>query len=404
MRNLIVSAYACEPLKGSEPAVGWHWVLQLAKRNRVHVITRANNQEPIEAHLPEEVANNIVFHYYDTPKIIRRLKKRDKGLYFYNFCWQIGVVNVARRIVKKEHIDYAIHLTFGSIWMPTFLPILKTPFIWGPMGGGECVPRSFLNVLPWKQRIIQWFRYFLNATAVVNPFIVHPAHRAKAILVRTSNTGRVIPNFYKGKTHVLLETAMDDCIFNREKVDYNSDVIKIVICARLISVKNIPTAIRAFRHVNTNKTWDLTIIGSGPDLGIINKEIKNQGYDNVRIIPFMPREKALDLIQQSDIFLFPSLKEGGTWSLMEAMAIGLPVICLDWAGMAVETDEQTAIQLPVTNPKQMEIDMGQAITHLIENPELRKKLGTAARQRIKDVFNWDAKGEFMEKLFDQLEA
>ena len=63
MRTIIVSAYSCEPLKGSEPAVGWNWVLELGKRNRVHVITRANNQTVIEQHLPEEIGSNVVFHY-----------------------------------------------------------------------------------------------------------------------------------------------------------------------------------------------------------------------------------------------------------------------------------------------------------------------------------------------------
>ena len=137
MRTLLVSAYACEPLKGSEPAVGWNWVLQLAKFNKVHVITRANNETIINQHLPVELKDNIKFHYYDTPNSIKRLKKKDKGLYFYYFCWQIGIVKLAKHIIQKEHVDYTIHLTFGSMWMPTFLPILKTRFIWGPMGGGE---------------------------------------------------------------------------------------------------------------------------------------------------------------------------------------------------------------------------------------------------------------------------
>lgn len=404
MRSLIVSAYACEPLKGSEPAVGWNWVLQLARRNRVHVITRANNQEVIEAHLPQDISENLVWHYYDTPAFIKRLKKRDKGLYFYNFCWQIGIVNVARRIAQKEHIDYAIHLTFGSIWMPTFLPFLNIPFIWGPMGGGECVPISFLKVMPWKQRIVQYYRYFLNATTLVNPFIVQPAHRAKAILVRTPNTQRIIPCFYQNKTHVLLETAMDHKIFERQKFNYEADVVKLVISARLISIKNIPTAIRALSYIKTNKRWQLTIIGSGPDLGIINKEIKHQGYNNVKIIPSMPREEALNLIQESDIFVFPSLKEGGTWALMEAMAIGLPVVCANWAGMAVETNEETAIRLYVSEPKQMEIDMGAALTRLINDSDLRKKIGSAARERIRTLFSWEAKGDFMENLFDKLDT
>lgn len=164
MRTIIVSAYSCEPLKGSEPAVGWNWVLELGKRNRVHVITRANNQTVIEQHLPEEIGSNVVFHYYDTPDIIKNLKHKDKGLYFYNFCWQIGIVNVAKRIIRSEKVDYILHITFGSVWMPTFLPLLRPRFIWGPMGGGECVPFPFIGVLPFKQRIVQLFRYILNYT------------------------------------------------------------------------------------------------------------------------------------------------------------------------------------------------------------------------------------------------
>ena len=39
MRKILVSAYACEPYKGSEQAVGWNIVLELAKTNDVHVIT-----------------------------------------------------------------------------------------------------------------------------------------------------------------------------------------------------------------------------------------------------------------------------------------------------------------------------------------------------------------------------
>lgn len=233
---------------------------------------------------------------------------------------------------------------------------------------------------------------------------MHPAHRAKAILVRTPNTQRIIPVFYQNKTHVLLETAMDYRIFERQKLNYEADVVKLVISARLISIKNIPTSIRALRHIKTDKRWELTIIGSGPDLGIINKEIRHQRYDNVKIIPFMPREEALNLIQESDIFVFPSLKEGGTWALMEAMAIGLPVVCVNWAGMAVETNDETAIRLSVSDPNQMEIDMGAALTRLINDAALRKQIGTTARKRIREIFSWEAKGDFMEKLFDKLEA
>lgn len=404
MRTILVSAYSCEPLKGSEPAVGWNWVLQLAKRNRVHVITRANNQEVIEQHLPMEVANNLLFHYYDTPNFIKRLKVKAKGLYFYNFCWQIGIVRVAKCIMRQEPVDYTIHLTFGSMWMPTFLPLLKTKFIWGPIGGGECVPFSFINVLPLKQKVLQLFRYVLNLTTIINPLILLPACRAKSILARTPNTKAILPFFCQGKTKVLLETAMEESVFQRRKTNYDTDYVKMIVSARFISIKNIPTVIRSLKYISSSKPWQLTLLGSGPDHGLILRTIKSEGCgEHIKIIPTLPREEALELILNSDIFLFPSLKEGGTWALMEAMAMGLPVICLNWAGMAVETTPDTALQIPISSPKIMEREMGMAISTLINNSSLRKELGQCAHQRIKETFNWEAKGLYMENLFDEID-
>jgi len=51
MRKVLVSAYACEPGKGSEPEVGWQWVHQIARFHEVWVITRANNRLQIEESL-----------------------------------------------------------------------------------------------------------------------------------------------------------------------------------------------------------------------------------------------------------------------------------------------------------------------------------------------------------------
>ena len=404
MRTILVSAYGCEPLKGSESGVGWNWVLQMAKNNKLHVITRANNQAQIEEHLPESVKDNIVFHYYDTPYFIKKLKRKAKGLYFYYFCWQIGIIPLVNHILNTEKIDFTIHLTFGSMWMPTFLPFFKAPFIWGPIGGGDCEPKSFLKVLPFKQRIIQSSRYLLNALSFLHPGIVIPSFRAKAILARTPNSALVIPKWFRNKTHVILETAMESNIFDfqkkKEKVD---SCIRLITTGRLLPNKNIITAVKSLAYLPDKYNVTLTIVGSGyQKKEILDVAAKIGRSDDVIIIDEMPRLDVLHLVEKSDIFLFPSLREGGSWSLMEAMAIGLPVICLNWAGMSVTTDDSSAIRLPITNPEQMPKDMAEAIIKLIENPELRERLGCAARERIRTVFNWESKGEFMEALLDEL--
>ncbi len=49
--KVLISAYACEPNKGSEPEVGWQWALQMAKYHEVTVLTRTNNRAGIEREL-----------------------------------------------------------------------------------------------------------------------------------------------------------------------------------------------------------------------------------------------------------------------------------------------------------------------------------------------------------------
>ena len=53
--RILLSAYACEPNKGSEPEVGWKWAITLSKKgNEVYVITRKNNKNNIENFLKKK--------------------------------------------------------------------------------------------------------------------------------------------------------------------------------------------------------------------------------------------------------------------------------------------------------------------------------------------------------------
>lgn len=407
MRNILVSAYGCEPFRGSESGVGWNWVLQMAKNNTLHVITRANNRELIENNLPSDIAVNITFHYYDTGKLIKGLKKRDRGLYLYYFIWQMGIIPIVRRLLKEYKFDYTMHLTFGSMWMPTFLPFIKAPFIWGPIGGGEGVPISFFSNLPLSQKIVQSFRYCLKYTSLINPLILIPSIRASCIIVRTFNSAAFIPKKFHNKLKVFLETAIESDILSvNEKIQTgeSSAELKLIITGRLVPFKNIISAVRALQYIPSEYKFTLTIIGSGVEKNRILKEIKKLNQTNrVKFIDETTRENVIKELAQSDIYLFPSLREGGSWALMEAMAIGLPVVCLKWSGMEIITDDECAIRLPVTNPDQMPKDMAAAICKLIDNPDLMKKMGAAGRTRIKNEFNWEAKGIFMENLFHELD-
>jgi glycosyltransferase involved in cell wall biosynthesis len=404
MKTLLISAYGCEPLKGSEAGVGWNWVLQMAKHNRLHVITRANNQEWVEEYLPAEAEKNITFYYYDTPAFIKNMKNKAKGLYFYYFWWQLGIMPLVIKINRENKIDYNMHLTFGSMWMPTFLPFHSTPFIWGPVGGGDCEPKSFIKTLNLKQRIMQRGRYVMNALSFLHPSIIIPALKAKKIICRTEGSAKVIPAFLRHKTSIMLETAMEGDIFNYQRKDHNDSQLRFISTGRLMASKNILTAIRALAMIPQDVDYKYTIVGSGPQKKLIENEAKKLGiYNKIEMIAEMPRSEVLKKLEESDVYLFPSLREGGSWALMEAMVIGLPVICLDWAGMKIIVDNKCAFLLPVTSPEQMPIDMAEAIKKIIGDRSLIQTMGAAGRKRIKTEYNWDTKGEYMESVLKELD-
>ena len=405
MRTLLISAYACEPLKGSEPGVGWNWILQMAKHNKLHIITRANNQVSIELHLPKDVSHNITFHYYDTHRLILGLKDKAIGLYFYYFCWQLGIISLIKKLKQQHNFDYSMHLTFGSIWLPTFLPLFRIPFIWGPIGGGEGIPIPFLSKLPLKDRFIQTLRYVFKYLIYINPFVVFLSYNAVSIIVRTNNTLNIIPLVFRSKTKVFLETSMEDSIFTYKKENkIKNKVIQLIITGRLVPFKNVIMAVKSLGQLPSNYDFNLKIIGSGPEMNRIKNEICFLKLsDKVHFVEETTRNNILDELSKSDIYLFPSLREGGTWALMEAMAIGLPVICLDWSGMEIITDDKSAIKIPVTSPEQMTEEMAKAISKLIDNPLLRERMGAAGRKRIKYEYNWEAKGVFIENLLNELD-
>lgn len=404
MRTILISAYGCEPFVGSEAGVGWNWVLQMGKSNQLYVITRKNNKEKIENNLPLELRDNIQFYYYDAPNFIRKLKKRDKGLYFYYYVWQLGIIKIVRQIIKNHIIDYTMHLSFGSFWMPTFLPLFKVPFIWGPLGGGDCVPKSFLKVLPLKQRIIQYFRYFLKWSSFANPLVVFPAKKAQVILARTEDSAQTVPRRYQAKVKVVLETAMSDDVFDIVPRGAKKEKFELMYAGRLIPIKNVISLVQVIKQIPSQYNVHLTIVGRGSEKGKLLSYVTEHGLEQkVSFVDEMPRQEVLNMLGEVDTYLFPSLHEGGSWALMEAMAAGLPVICLDCTGMHTITTEDSAIRIQPTGPEIFVETMAREICHLIEDTEFRKSIGQKAKQRIWNDFRWHDKGLFMEKLFSEIE-
>ncbi|MBK6006673.1 glycosyltransferase [Ramlibacter ginsenosidimutans] len=405
---MLISAYGCEPGKGSEQGVGWHWTMQLAHDSELVVLTRSNNEEAIRGALPPEVADNVRFEFYDLPAAARKLKRKERGLYFFYLFWQWGAYRRARVLARQSRFDYAMHLTFGSIWMPTFMHLLPIPFIWGPVGGGEGVPFALIRTLSVKGRASQYLRYFLIATIGLNPLLMGVIRRARLILARTDETARLIPDAYSEKVRVVLETSMADDILAstmRTEARSNAPDLRVIYTGRLIPLKNLALGIRAVAMARRHGAGvRLTVVGDGPLRKSLEKLAHDEGIaEFVDFLGNMPQADVLASLRESDAYLFPSLKEGGVWSLMEAMAASLPVVCVDGSGMSVITDETCAIRVVPTSEEAMMQGFVDALLRLAESPQLRIQLGTNGRRRIEEQFRWEHKRQFMAAVFRDIE-
>jgi glycosyltransferase involved in cell wall biosynthesis len=103
-----------------------------------------------------------------------------------------------------------------------------------------------------------------------------------------------------------------------------------------------------------------------------------------------------------DVFVFPSLHDTGGFAVIEAMFNELPVICLDCGGPAVAVREGCGMKVPVRSRKEIVKDLAEAIKLYSSDPELLRRQGKAAREVILKEYDWERKGEEMNRLYDEV--
>ncbi|MEO1673666.1 MAG: glycosyltransferase family 1 protein, partial [Cyanobacteria bacterium J06631_2] len=143
--KILLSAYSCEPGKGSERGVGWNMAKAIAKHHEVWVFTRPDeSKEAIEAELAHNPDPNLHFVYFTLPFWQDSLRWGQSGaMQLHYYLWQIQAYFVAKKMHREINFDLAHHVTFVRYSVPSLLSLLPIPFIWGAVGGGESAPGKF---------------------------------------------------------------------------------------------------------------------------------------------------------------------------------------------------------------------------------------------------------------------
>jgi glycosyltransferase involved in cell wall biosynthesis len=381
---ILLSAYACEPGKGSEPGMGWHWAMEIARLgHEVHILTRENNLAAIEMELARHPDLRVYPVGYDLPQWLRSWKKGGRGATFYYSLWQRGAYHAARRLAVTIPFDLVHHITFAVFRQPSLMGRLGLPLVLGPLGGGEATPPRLLEGYPFRGRVLDSARSVLNRLAEVDPAVRQAFGQAALILFKTRETLAYVPPLYRAKCLKMQDVGTEEAVIMREP-SANPRTPRFLFVGRLLYWKGVHLALEALALMQRDfPDATLTVVGRGRDQKWLQKTAERIGVSHaVDWKEWIPREEVLSMYRAHTAFLFPSLHDSGGTVLMESLSQGLPVICLDCGGPGAMLPQSCGFKVKVEGQSQVEVVKGLAcaMRRLFEDTSLRAEMSSFALQ------------------------
>jgi glycosyltransferase involved in cell wall biosynthesis len=287
--------------------------------------------------------------------------------------------------------------------------LLPVPDIRGPGGGAHRTPKSFLSEYSSQARAWERFRSFGQWVLRHDPFFLAGRRRARALLACNREAFEAIPDRLQHKVHLFpvngissddLSILEEDAPSQQSRLDAPFQVFS---AGKLLGLKGYGLAIRGFgRFAEGHPNAQFTIVGDGPEFPRLEVLVRHLGLGKqVRFERWMVREQLLARMRSCDVLLFPSLRDGGGAGVVEAMAAGKPVICLDLAGPGMHVTPECGIKIAPESPDQAVSHIAKALDRLCQDGDLRLQMGRNARQRAEQAYHWDRLGERLFEIYGQ---
>ncbi len=142
----------------------------------------------------------------------------------------------------------------------------------------------------------------------------------------------------------------------------------------------------------------LWIIGEGPHRQALEDQIQAVGLEG-RVVPLGTFDCVDDLLTAADLFVLPSLEEGMSVALLEAMAAGLPVVVTDIPGNRLLVDhDRHGLLVPVEDAEAL----SSAVMRIFGDPDRAARMGVAGRDRVAGEFSLATMAQRHRQLFESL--
>lgn len=393
MRICIVAEHASKRF-GGEAFLPVHYFCLLRSRGvETWLVVHSRTQSELEELFPEELDRILFIPDLWVHKLVfnlsrllpRRLSEATFGLLnqlITQFCQR----SIVRKLIRTHRID-VIHqpIPVGPRFPSMFFG-LGVPCVVGPLNGGMEYPPFFRNS---ESRLSQTALAFTRLFSDLANTLLPGKKNADVVLVANERTRRALPSGVRGRVIELVENGIDMDVWRASSGDTENPVPRFVFFGRLVDWKAVDILIRSLERV---PTAELEVIGDGPMLETWKSLARDLGVnDRVHFSGWLPQQECAAHLRAAIALVLPSLYECGGAVVLEAMAMGKPVIATRWGGPADYLDATCGILVEPESYSSLVTGFAEAMQKLICSPRLARSMGDAGRARAVRDFDWQRK-------------
>ena len=400
--NIIYIAYSCNPHAGSEDKIGWSVPLESSRSNRVHVITKEEQREPVGRYLAAHPACDIRFHYVDIPSACKRVFRGPL------YSGRLGVWNrracvVARRICASEEVDLIHQVTpveFRAIG--DYGGIGTTRFVCGPVGGAEHIPAGLKGYARGHgaEELVRRAANALSRRRLAASGVLGRVDHVMFANGETQDYLRGLCDVQDARPYPEIGVGEQEFVRWRRR---EHDVCTILVAGRLVYRKGHDLLLDALVGLPADLRYECRIVGDGPCReGLMRRCQKDAKLrTHVVLTGTASFEAMAGEYQNADVLVMPSLRETSGSVVLEAMARGLPVVTIGHFGGAEMVDADVGWLYSGMDKDSYLRSLQEALTECINSPEERAHRGANARKRAEDHM-WGAKVAHYQDIYDGL--
>lgn len=404
LRPLLI-AEAANPEWTSVPLIGYSLAKALAGVTDAHIVTQIRNRD---AFVRAGLREGVDFTAIDSEAVERPMFRLGVALrggstlgwttqtaiaslaypYFEHLVWKRFGDRIRAREFDVVHRITPLTPTAGSSLAPKCARA-GVPFVIGPINGGVPWPPQFDHLRRAEREWLSYARFVYKWLPSRHRTLKHAA----ALLVGSRHTLSEVPARYLDKCIYLPENAVDPARFNRQ-AQPATGALRVCFVGRLVPYKGPDMLLEAAAPQLTQGAMQIDIIGDGPMRPALEAMIARLGVGAaVRLHGWVEHRDVQALMQHCHALALPSVREFGGGVILEAMALGVVPVVVDYAGPGELVDSSVGYKVALGDRSQIVQGLRATFDAMAAAPDDLAQRAAQARRTVMAHYTWQAKAE-----------